>query len=286
MVNAIAAVIPKTKKMLAFEMGVSRSSLYYKPKRTIIDEEVKAQIESVMTDNPSYGHKRIAIALKLNHKRIRRVMKKYDMQPYRRRPQRPRKHDDEGKPAIPIMNVSKLLCPIAPTVVWVSDFTYIKFQGAFIYLATIMDVFTREIVGWNISRFHNSELVLGALEDALTRATDHPVYLHSDQGSEYDSQAYRAVAESAGIMCSMSDKGSPWQNGFQESFYSAFKVDLGRVDRYDSLGAVVEATCLQLHYYNTERIHSSLKMAPVQFKENYIARRLLVTDIVSKEWGT
>ena len=285
MINVIATALPHTKKMLASELGVSRSSLYYKPKRKLIDEEVKAQIESVMTQNKSYGHKRIAIALHLNKKRILRVMKKYGIKPYRRRPQRPRKPEDEGKPAIQIINVSKILCPIAPNIVWVSDFTYIKFQGKFIYLATIMDLFTREIVGWNISRFHNTQLVLGALEDAFSRSTRRPLYLHSDQGSEYDSQKYQAVAASAGIIYSMSDKGSPWQNGFQESFYSEFKVDLGRVDRYDTLGELIEAIHLQLHYYNKQRIHSSLKMAPIQFKQKFAAR-LQMTDNVSKEKGT
>ncbi len=286
MVHAIATVIPKTKKMLASELGISQSSLCYKPKRKLIDLEVKAQIESVLTNNPSYGHKRIAIALKLNHKRILRVMKKYGIKPYRRRPSRPKKPNDEGKPPVVVMNVSKALCPIVPGVIWVSDFTYIKFQSKFIYLATIMDLFTREIVGWNISRFHNTQLVLGALEDALKRATHLPKYLHSDQGSEYDSQRYQAVSTTVGIIYSMSDKGSPWQNGFQESFYSEFKVDLGRVDRYDILGELVEAIHLQIHYYNTQRIHSSLKMAPIQFKEKFIANRLHSTDIVSNKWGT
>lgn len=271
MVNSLATTIPKTKKMLAKELGVSRSSLYYKPKRPAIDEEVKAQIESVLSQHKSYGHKRIALALHLNKKRILRVMKKYGIKPYRRRPTHPRKPDDENKPAVVMINVSKLLCPIAPNIVWVSDFTYIKYQGKFIYLATIMDLFTREVVGFNISRFHNTQLVLGAIEDALSSKVGVPVYLHSDQGSEYDSQKYQAVALAAGIIYSMSDKGSPWQNGFQESFYSEFKVDLGQVDRYPSLGELIEAIHLQLYYYNNQRIHSSLKMPPVQFKEKYLA---------------
>jgi putative transposase len=287
MVNAIATSIPKTKKMLALELGISRSSLYYTPKRQVIDLEVKAQIKTVLNDNPAYGHKRIAIELQLNHKRILRVMKKYGIKPYRRRSKKPRKLDDEGKPAVQIINVSKILCPIVPHLVWVSDFTYIKFQGRFVYLATLMDLYTREIVGWNISRFHNTALVLGALEDALKRAVHLPKYLHSDQGSEYDSQKYQEAVKKVDVTYSMSDKGSPWQNGFQESFYGKFKVDLGRTDRYDTLGELIEAIHLQLNYYNKKRIHSKLKMAPVQFKQKFVARlQNEITDIVSKEWGT
>src|SRR3989338_682138 len=99
------------KTELASELGISRSSLYYQPKRPAIDEEVKRQIESVLTDHPAYGHKRIALALKLNKKRIKRVMKKFGIQPYRRKVKRPRKKEDEGKPATKYQNLIKGFIP-------------------------------------------------------------------------------------------------------------------------------------------------------------------------------
>ena len=95
-------------------------------------------------------------------------------------------------------------------------------------------------MGFNVSRFHNSELVLGALEDAVSK-TILLGYLHSDQGSEYDSQKYTTLAEGLGIKISMSAKSSPWENAYQESFYSQFKVDLGRTDRFNELGELIEA---------------------------------------------
>lgn len=164
---------PVTKTELAKQLGVSRSSLYYRHKRPKVDEEIKRQIESVLTDHPSYGHKRIAIELKLNKKRIRRVMRKFGIKPYRRRPRHPAKPQDRGKPAAPVINVTMLLCPIAPFVVYVSDFTYIRYRERFIYLATVMDMFTREIVGWNVSRYHNKALVIEALLDAIKRQNGH-----------------------------------------------------------------------------------------------------------------
>src|SRR5579859_5906522 len=155
-----------TKTALAQRLGICRSMLYYEPKREAIDEEVKKQIEAVMTKHPAYGHKRIAPDLKLNKKRILRVMKKYNLKPYRRRTNKIRKKEDEGKAAEEnVINVYKLLCPICPNVVWVSDFTYIKYKGKFIYLATIMDMFTREIIGIAISRYHNTDLILEAYMD-------------------------------------------------------------------------------------------------------------------------
>lgn len=261
-----------TKKELAQSLGVSISSLYYKPKRESIDLEVKSQIEAVMAENPTYGHKRIAIALKLNKKRIRRVMKKYDIKPYRRRSQRPVKVDDIGKQESQHKNLIENICPVHPSVVWVTDFTYIKWQGKFIYLATVMDLFTREIVGSNISRFHNKELVLGAVEDAMGKRSP-PQIIHSDQGSEYDSEAYENYSKRNNILISMSKKSSPWENGFQESFYSHFKLQLGDLERFDTFGEVIEEILNSIWYYNNKRIHTKLKMPPVEFRELYYNKR-------------
>src|ERR1039457_5554621 len=219
--NAINKKAYKTQ--LAKDAGISRSTLYYKVKRDGFDEETRRQIEIVLGINPSYGHKRIALEFKLNKKRIRRVMKKFGIKPYRQQPKFPKKPEDYGKPKTKWKNEIIGICPIRPNVVWASDFTYIKFQGYFIYLATIIDVYTREIVGWNISNFHDTNLILGALKHAIKRTGKTPIYLHSDQGSEYDSNRYEKFAINHKIIISMSAKSSPWENGFQESFYSQFK---------------------------------------------------------------
>ena len=277
--NNLEDNIKLTKTALAQKLGISRASLYYEHKREKVDLELKSQIETVMTSHPRYGHKRIALELKLNKKRILRVMKKFNLKPYRRRAVKPRKKEDEGKAPTNYVNLIKDFCPIRPNVVWVADFTYIKFQNRFIYLATVMDLYTREIVGWNISRFHNGELVLGAFKDALERNQGvPPLYFHSDQGSEYDSNSHTRLLERLKILISMSKKASPWENGFQESFYSEFKVDLGDPNRFDELGELVEAIHQGMYYYNNQRIHSSLKMSPAAFRES--------GDKLSKEKGT
>ena len=114
-----------------------------------------------------------------------------------------------------------------------------------------MDLFTREIVGSNISRFHNAELVLGALEDAVKRAGQIPQFFHSDQGGEYDSVQHTGLCQKLHIQISMSKKGSPWENGFQESFY-------------------IENIHLELYKYNTTRRHSSLgNISPQIFHQNH-----------------
>jgi len=268
-----------TKKAIAKELGVSRSSLYYKPKRPALDEEVKSQIESVLLSHPAYGHKRIAIALKLGKNRVRRVMKKFNLTPHIRRKTKPWiKIDDLKKPPVSVINSTHLLCPLKPGIIWVSDFTYLKYQESFIYLATIIDSYTREVVGYNISRYHTKDLVLGALIHALS-SRPPPKYLHSDQGSEYDCYDYYQFLTKQGIIVSMSDKSSPWQNGQQESFYGHFKQEMGKLTDYQTIGELTEAISIQMYYYNTERIHSKLKMSPRSFYEKQ-------TKYVSKLVGT
>lgn len=273
-----------SKTVLAKKLGVSRSSLYYQHKRPAIDVEVKTQIEAVLTSHPAYGHKRIAMELKLNRKRILRVMKKFGIKPYKRRVKKPWKKDDLGKPETGYTNLIKEIDPmdLKQNEVWVSDFTYLKYKDRFLYLATIMDLWDREIVGINLSRFHNKELILGAFEDALGKF-NKPEILHSDQGSEYDSEKYLGLVEKLGIKVSMSAKSSPWQNGYQESFYSNFKLELGDINRFETVGELIEEIYRQVAYYNNKRMHSKLKMSPVQFRQKSLAK---MKDTVSKELGT
>lgn len=266
----IRTVVNKTE--LAKSVGISRSSLYYQPKRPAIDEEVRRQIESVLSDHPAYGHKRIALSLKLNRKRIRRVMKKFGLKPYRRKSRRPDKKGDLGKPPTTYLNLIESLKVDHPDQVWVTDFTYIRFHGRFIYLATVIDLFTREVVGFNLMRFHNRFLVMGAVLDALEHH-DPPEIVHSDQGSEYDSRDFIELLESLHITISMSRKASPWENGHQESFFGHLKLEGGDLNRFDTEGELLEELYRMIYYYNHQRIHSALKMPPMKFKQQYLLRQ-------------
>jgi transposase InsO family protein len=254
-----------TKKELSQSLGVARSSLYYQPKLPEKDWQLKIQIEQVLHDNPSYGHRRIADALHLNHKRIRRVMRLFGLKPYRRRGKKLRKKKDVGQITAPFENLLKQVpFPDRPGSIWVSDFTHIAFRGRWVYLATIMDLYSREVVGWAVYTCHSVQLVMLALIDALEKYQPAHV-LHSDQGAEYKSRLYTSLAESARILLSMSRKSSPWENGYQESFYGQLKVDLGDTNRYQSLGELTAAIYHHIHYYNHTRIHTALKMPPATF---------------------
>lgn len=258
-----------TKTQIAISLGVSRQSLYYQKKQPIKDEATKIQIEHVMKANPAYGHKRIALDLKLNHKRVLRVMKLFGLKPMRRHIHPPPKTDDQSKEDSGYANLIKYLCPIQPNIVWVADFSYFNYRSKWYYLATVMDLFTREIIGFALSRYHNKELVLAALAEAAKTERRYPIHHHSDQGSEYDSIDYLNKLKTNNVAVSMSAKGCPWENGYQESFYGKFKVDLGDPDRFESLGELVEAMQLTIYYYNERRIHRTLKMPPRRFREQY-----------------
>lgn len=264
-----------SKTELAISLGVSRQSLYYQPIRPTKDLLAKVQIENVMQIHKSYGHKRIAMELKMNKKKIRRIMKKFGLKPHRRRVKKLIKPKDIGRLPATFKNEIKGFCPIRPNVVWVSDFTYIKFQNKFIFVATVMDLFTREIIGWNVSIRHDRHLVLEALNMALSRTKKLPLFCHSDHGSEYDSTDCITKLQKNNITVSMSEKGQPWENGFQESFYSQFKVDLGWPDQFETLGELIEAVHLQIDYYNKRRIHTSLKTSPVKFRVIYYSKSLI-----------
>lgn len=266
----VTRTVKFTKSQLINILGLAKASFYYQDKQTSKDEQLKEQILSVLNLNPSYGHRRIALALGIGRKRARRVMKKYGLKPYKRKRAWKKRRDLQRPPAI-FANLVKGQCPLTPNHTWVSDFTYIRHQQRYIYLATFMDLFTREIVGWHISNRHTKELVLKALLDGFkTTNFKAPKIIHSDQGSEYSCQDYINSLNYLKVDISMSKKGSPWENGYQESFYNNFKTDLGlEFDRFNSIGELVEAIHQTINYYNQLRIHTTLKMSPVQYKQNY-----------------
>lgn len=257
-------VYPRSIAALARSLAISRSRFYYRPKRPEQDWTLKINIENVLHAHPAYGSRRIAWELKLNRKRIQRVMQLYGIHPYRRRAKR-RKY--RINPVIApyenlLLNTS---FPLSEHMVWVSDFTELRYREKKLFIATVMDLFTRKIIGWHALLSHTTDLVLRAFQDAMRTAGVAPAILHSDQGSEYASKRYTAIVEEYGIRISMSRKGSPWENGYQESFYSQFKLDLGHPERFNSLGELIAAIAETIYVYNFFRIHTKLKMPPALF---------------------
>ena len=260
-----------SKSALAKSLGIARSTLYIQSsKQSEKDKAYQQQILEVLTEHPHYGHRRIALEINRNPKLVKRIMHKYGLKAKKRR-KRPRKRADEGKSASGIPNRIKGLCPIFPSTIWVGDFTYLDFHGSFAYLATVMDLYTREIVGATVGLYHSSQLVIDALQNALSKRVK-PNIFHSDQGSEYDSKQLRIFLLAHRILPSQSHKAHPWENGHQESFYGRFKQEIGNLNRFEHLDELIEAVHLQIYYYNYRRIHSALKMTPRKKFEQSMAK--------------
>lgn len=156
---------------------------------------------------------------------------------------------------------------------WVQDFTYLWFRGHMHYLAIVLDLKTRQVVGWKLGLRHSSELTHAALLDALSKHPA-PAILHSDQGSEYLSYKHQLICERMEIQLSASNKASPWQNGFMERWFGGFKREMGNLAQQQDLAQLHEAIALQIHYYNTGRIHTALGMSPAAYAAQLTEREL------------
>jgi transposase InsO family protein len=133
-----------------------------------------------------------------------------------------------------------------------------------VYVATTIDLYTREIVGIAVSLKKGAMLTTQALWSALLHYR-HPEIFHSDNGTEYAARCFIQLLTKTGIRISRSHPGCPWENGYQESFYGKFKVDLGDPNRFDTLGELVAEIYRTIWVYNHTRIHSALKMPPMAF---------------------
>jgi putative transposase len=148
------------------------------------------------------------------------------------------------------------------------------------YLAVVLDLKTRQVVGWRLGTRHSSELTLAAVLDALSKHPA-PTILHSDQGSEYLSYKHQELCQRMEITLSCSKRASPWQNGFMERWFGNFKLELGSISQYKDLAQLHEAVALAIFYYNTKRIHSALRMSPAAYAATLIRER----DKVSGKTG-
>jgi len=254
-------------------LELPRSSHYYQPVE-IDENELEEKIEEIAEQFPTYGTRRIThqlrrppYGLRVNRKRVRRIMaKKKLLLPVKGR--KCRTTDSQHTyPSYP--NLVKGLEISHPEHVWVSDITYIRLFQDFVYLAIIMDVFTRAIRGWCLSRVLDQELTLTALRAAL--GTHSPEIHHSDQGVQYAAYAYTDLLSSHQVQISMAAVGKAEENGYAERFIRTIKeeeVDLS--DYTDFLDARNQIGLFIDDVYMTKRIHSSLGyLTPVEFEVSW-----------------
>lgn len=247
--------------MCAAALGINRKNIYRRLKQPTKDRALKAQIEAVHQEHPAYGHRRVALHLGINHKRVQRVMAQFNLRPPRRRI---RHYSTVSTPHHTYHNLLNGMTIAHPHQVWCSDLSRLVYRGTLWYLATIEDRATRQVIATRIGKRHDSSLVLATMKQAL--ATGHtPAIFHSDQGTEFMAQVCTDYLGQRGVQISVSDVASPWQNGYIESFFGRFKQEFGDINRFETAGEMLAAVYQHIYYYNHRRIHTALRMPPAVF---------------------
>ena len=254
-------------------VDLPRSTYYYRTQKTS-EQKLEADMEEVMGQYPTYGTRRVThqlhrhpYAYRINRKRVQRIMRaRHWLRPVKKKAVRT---TDSNHPYPRYPNRVKDLEIVRPEQVWVADITYIRLGAGFVYLAIVMDVFTRTVRGWNLSGSLDQGLSLAALQMALV---DHVAEIHhSDQGIHYASYAYTRLLQDHQIQISMAAVGKAEENGYAERFMRTIKeeeVDLS--DYRDVADAQRQMGKFILDVYNQKRIHSSLGyLTPAEFEESY-----------------
>lgn len=277
--SELAEVYPVTT--ICEVLGLPRSSYYYQPVER--DESgLKAAIEKLAGQWPTYGYRRITAELKrakweVNHKRVARLMRQMGLQVRPRRTMQWTTDSKHGWPRFP--NLVLDLEITYPEQVWVGDITYIRLQRDFVYLAILMDVFTRGMRGWHLGRGLDQALTITALQRAL--AWGRPEIHHSDQGVQYAAGDYVQMLQDVEVAISMADVGAAWQNGYAERLIRTIKEEEVYLsdyrdyhDAYRQIGHFLEEV------YMHKRIHSSLGyLTPAEFEDQWLADQAMLVRI-------
>lgn len=212
-------------KMVCEVLELPRSSFYYQPQQAD-DEALRAALIQVVGDWPTYGYRRVTAMLRragwtVNHKRVQRLLGELGLHMPRQAQKRRTANSNHAFPRYP--NLVQDLAIVRPDQVWVADITYIRLRREWVYLAVLMDVFTRAIRGWHLARSLEGDLPLIALRRALT---DHlPEIHHSDQGVQYAATGYTDLLTAHGVQISMAAVGKPEENGFAERLMRTIKEE-------------------------------------------------------------
>ena len=269
------------------QLGVSRSGFYawkHRPQsaRQQADEHLSEEVAQVHQESRgTYGSPRVhaemrARGRKVSRKRVARLMKKQKLQARKKRRSVRTTDSNHSNPVAPNV-LERDFSPDKPNSTWATDITYVWTGEGWLYLAVVLDLFSRMVVGWSMSQHIGTKLVLGALEMAMEgRQLPQGLIHHSDRGSQYASAEYRQALASRGIQCSMSRKGNCWDNAVVESFFSSLKMELvyltDFVTRHQARSALFEYIEV---FYNRRRRHSSLGyLSPMEYERAALPAKL------------
>ena len=261
---------------------VSRAGFYRwrdTPEAVDRDLDLRDEIQRIALEFPYYGWPRVTRELRdrgwrVNHKRVYRIMREDNLLCLRRRKFVAVTTDsNHGRPIYP--NLAREIAPTGINQLWVDDITYIRLEWEFVYLAVILDAWSRRVIGWELDRTLEDELTIGALRMALDRRSPAPGLVHhSDRGVQYASGDYTGLLKNHHITISMSRKGNPYDNAFCESFMKTLKYEEVHRQEYRDM-ADVRASIEDFleRVYNQKRLHSALGYcAPAKFEQRLLAQ--------------
>lgn len=246
------------------------------------DKELLKQVHKIARDFPTYGYRRITEQLKrqeitVNRKKVLKAMKKHGLLAKQKKGFKPKTTDSEhGLRVYP--NLIKNLAVTGPNQAWAADITYVTLCRGFVYLAVIMDLFSRKCVGWQLSQNINAQLCLDALQKALRSrkklGIDGLIH-HSDRGVQYACNEYIALLEQQGIKPSMSAKGYAYDNAHAESFIKTVKYDEVHLNEYrDFNDAYQNIKKFIEEVYNRKRLHSAIGYKPpAEYEQEHLKKK-------------